>query len=159
MPAAVTDFHLNGQPVQVAGDGDVPLLHVLRNHLQLKGTRFGCGAGACGSCTVLVDGRAVQSCDLPTSAAQGCDITTVEGLGGAGRLHPVQRAFLDLQAAQCGYCINGVMMSVAALLQRPEPPTEEALQAALSRHLCRCGTHMRILRASRRALGLPEDPA
>ena len=156
MTAALTDFHLNGRPVQVAGDGDVPLLHVLRNDLQLKGTRFGCGAGACGSCTVVVDGRAVQSCDLPTSAVRGCEVTTVEGLGAAGRLHPVQQAFLDLQAAQCGYCINGVMMSVAALLQRPELPTEDALQAALARHLCRCGTHMRILRAARRALGLRE---
>ena len=159
MPAAVMHFRLNGQPVQLAGDGDTPLLHLLRNQLQLKGTRFGCGAGACGSCTVLVDGRAVQSCDLPASAVDGCELTTVEGLGSAQHLHPVQQAFLALQAAQCGYCINGVMMSVAALLQRPEPPTEEALQAALSRHLCRCGTHMRILRAARRALGLPEDPA
>lgn len=159
MPAAVMHFRLNGQPVQLTGDGDTPLLHLLRNQLQLKGTRFGCGAGACGSCTVLVDGRAVQSCDLPASAVDGCELTTVEGLGSAQHLHPVQQAFLALQAAQCGYCINGVMMSVAALLQRPEPPTEEALQAALSRHLCRCGTHMRILRAARRALGLPEDPA
>ncbi len=159
MPAAVMHFRLNGQPVQLTGEGDTPLLHLLRNQLQLKGTRFGCGAGACGSCTVLVDGRAVQSCDLPASAVDGCELTTVEGLGSAQHLHPVQQAFLALQAAQCGYCINGVMMSVAALLQRPEPPDEEALQTALSRHLCRCGTHMRILRAARRALGLPEDPA
>ena len=157
MAAVLTHFKLNGQPVNLTGDSGTPLLHVLRNHLQLKGTRSGCGTGACGSCTVMVDGRAVQSCDMPAAAVNGCEVTTVEGLGSDGHLHPVQRAFLDLQAAQCGYCINGVMMSVAALRRRPEPPSEAALQTALSRHLCRCGTHMRILRAARRALGLPES--
>ncbi len=151
-----THFKLNGQPVHLTSNGGTPLLHVLRNDLQLKGTRAGCGAGACGSCTVIVDGRAMQSCDMAAAAVNGCEVTTVEGLGSAENLHPVQRAFLDLQAAQCGYCVNGVMMSVAALRGRPEPPSEAALQTALSRHLCRCGTHMRILRAARRALGLPE---
>lgn len=154
MPA--TQLLVNGRPVRLEVDGSTPLLHVLRNDLQLKGTRFGCGAGACGSCTVLLDGRAVQSCDVPLEAARGCEVTTIEGLGSAERPHPVQRAFLDLQAAQCGYCIDGVMMSVAALQRRAEPPTEQALQEALRRHLCRCGTHWRILRAARRVLGLAE---
>lgn len=150
----MTRFSVNGAPVEVAVDGDTPLLHVLRNDLQLKGTRFGCGAGACGSCTVLLDGRAVNSCDTPVWAVQDHAVTTVEGLGTPGAPHPVQQAFVELQAAQCGYCINGIMMSVAALQQQATPPTEDELQAALARHLCRCGTHWRILQAARRVLGM-----
>lgn len=158
MTVAPIIFRVNGSETRVALDRDTPLLHVLRNDLQLKGTRFGCGAGACGSCTVLLDGRAVTSCDTPLWAVQGQEITTVEGLGTPDLPHPVQQAFVDLQAAQCGYCINGILMSVAALRAKTEPPTEAALQAALSRHLCRCGTHLRILQAARRALGL-QPPA
>lgn len=142
--------------MSVAVDEGTPLLHVLRNDLGLKGTRAGCGVGACGSCTVLLDGRAVQSCDTPLWAARDRSVTTVEGLGTPERPHPVQQAFIDEQAAQCGYCINGMMLSMAALGAQEAPPTEAALQAALARHLCRCGTHMRILRAARRALGMPE---
>ena len=156
MNAAPIHFRVNGQDASAALDGNTPLLNVLRNDLQLKGTRFGCGTGSCGSCTVLLDGRAVSSCDTPLWAVQGRALTTVEGLGTPAQAHPVQQAFIDLQAAQCGYCINGIQMSVAALRQQAEPPTEAALQAALARHLCRCGAHLRILRAARHALGLAE---
>lgn len=149
-----TRFSVNGHPVEAAAGSDTPLLHVLRNDLQLKGTRFGCGAGACGSCTVLLDGHAVNSCDTPLWAVAGREVTTVEGLGTPEAPHPVQQAFLELQAAQCGYCINGLMMSVAALSRRSPAATEADLQAALARHLCRCGTHWRIVQAARRALGL-----
>lgn len=149
-----TRFNVNGQPVEAAAGGETALLHVLRNDLQLKGTRFGCGAGACGSCTVLLDGHAVNSCDTPLWAVAGREVTTVEGLGTPEAPHRVQQAFLELQAAQCGYCINGLMMSVAALSQRSPPATEADLQAALTRHLCRCGTHWRIVKAARQALGL-----
>ena len=152
-------FSVNGSGVSVAVDADTPLLYVLRNDLKLKGTRFGCGAGGCGSCTVLLDGRAVTSCDTPMWSVQDRSITTVEGLGTPEQPHPVQQAFIDSQAAQCGYCINGIMVSVAALLEQDAVPSEEALQAALARHLCRCGTHMRIVHAARQALQLPSTLA
>ena len=152
-------FSVNGSGVSVAVDADTPLLYVLRNDLKLKGTRFGCGAGGCGSCTVMLDGRAVTSCDTPMWAVQDRSITTVEGLGTPEQPHPVQQAFIDSQAAQCGYCINGIMVSVAALLEQDAAPSEEALQAALARHLCRCGTHMRIVHAARQALRLPPAQA
>ena len=152
-------FSVNGSGVSVAVDADTPLLYVLRNDLKLKGTRFGCGAGGCGSCTVLLDGRAVTSCDTPMWSVQDRSITTVEGLGTPEQPHPVQQAFIDSQAAQCGYCINGIMVSVAALLEQAAAPSEEALQAALARHLCRCGTHMRIVHAARQALRLPPTQA
>jgi nicotinate dehydrogenase subunit A len=135
----------------VAAEPNTPLLYILRNDLGLKGTRFGCGAGHCGACTVLVDGNAVQSCDTPLWSAAGREITTIEGLGSAGRPHPLQRAFIDEQAAQCGYCINGIIMSAAALLKKTPRPTDGEIAAALDRNLCRCGTHVRILRAIRRA--------
>jgi aerobic-type carbon monoxide dehydrogenase small subunit (CoxS/CutS family) len=153
--AAPIHFVANGLPVSIDVAEDTPLLYVLRNDIGLKGTRFGCGAGACGSCMVLLGDRAVPSCNTPLWAVRDQAVTTVEGLGSPERPHPVQQAFVDEQAAQCGYCINGVMISVAALLAGESTPTEAALQAALDRHLCRCGTHMRILRAARRALGLP----
>ncbi len=156
MPLPAIPFRVNGQAASAAVDVDTPLLYVLRNDLKLKGTRFGCGAGPCGSCTVLLDGRAVNSCDTPMWAVQDHEVTTVEGLGTPERPHPVQQAFVDLQAAQCGYCINGIMLSVAALLRQDAAPTEAALQVALSRHLCRCGTHMRILQAARQALELSQ---
>lgn len=154
MPPPIS-FRVNGEGACVAVDADTPLLYVLRNDLHLKGTRFGCGSGACGSCTVLLDGRTVNSCDTPMWAVRDREVTTIEGIGTPQRPHAVQQAFVDLQAAQCGYCVNGIMMSVAALLRQDAAPTEAALQAALSRHLCRCGTHLRILRAARRALRLP----
>jgi nicotinate dehydrogenase subunit A len=121
-------------------------VYILRNDLGLKGTRFGCGTGHCGSCTVVMDGRAIQSCDTPLWSAAGKEVTTIEGLGTAALPHALQQAFLDEQAAQCGYCINGILMSVSSL----EKPTEEEILKALERHLCRCGTHVRILRAIKR---------
>ena len=148
------NFVVNGAPCAVTAAPDTPLLHILRNDLQLKGTRFGCGAGACGSCTVTIDGRAMQSCDTPVWSVQGCEVVTVEGLGTPAAPHPVQQAFIDEQAAQCGYCINGIMMSVAALLAHTPAPDDAQLMAALDRHLCRCGTHLRILRAARKAVQL-----
>jgi nicotinate dehydrogenase subunit A len=150
MPERVT-LRVNGQAQEVAAEPNTPLLYVLRNDLGLKGTRFGCGAGHCGACTVLVDGNAVQSCDTPLWSAAGREITTIEGLGTAERPHALQRAFLDEQAAQCGYCINGIIMAAAALLQKTARPTDAEIAAALDRNLCRCGTHVRILRAIRRA--------
>jgi aerobic-type carbon monoxide dehydrogenase small subunit (CoxS/CutS family) len=151
-------FRLNGAEAEALADADTPLLYVLRNDLEHTGTRFGCGSGACGSCMVLLDGRPVNSCDTPLWAAEGHEVTTVEGLGTPQNPHPVQQAFIELQAAQCGYCINGIMMSVAALRERGAV-SEAQLQEALARHLCRCGTHWRILRAARQALGLPLEPA
>jgi nicotinate dehydrogenase subunit A len=150
MPERVT-LRVNGQAQEVAAEPNTPLLYVLRNDLGLKGTRFGCGAGHCGACTVLVDGNAVQSCDTPLWSAAGREITTIEGLGTAERPHALQRAFLDEQAAQCGYCINGIIMAAVALLQKTARPTDAEIAAALDRNLCRCGTHVRILRAIRRA--------
>ncbi|HMA88443.1 MAG TPA: (2Fe-2S)-binding protein [Burkholderiales bacterium] len=144
-------LRVNGGTHVVQAERSVPLVYVLRNHLGLKGTRFGCGTGHCGACTVLYDGNAVQSCDTPLWAAEGHEITTVEGLGSAQRPHPLQRAFLDEQAAQCGYCIDGIIMSAAALLARKAQPTRDEIAETLGRHLCRCGTHVRILRAIERA--------
>ena len=142
---------VNGAECEVAAEPNTPLVYLLRNDLDLKGTRFGCGSGHCGACTVLVDGNAVQSCDTPLWSAAGREITTIEGLGSIEHPHPLQQAFLDEQAAQCGYCSNGIMMSAAALLRKNRNPSEAEIAAALDRNLCRCGTHVRILRAIRRA--------
>jgi nicotinate dehydrogenase subunit A len=151
---------VNGVDREVAAEPGTPLVYVLRNDLDLKGTRFGCGSGHCGACTVLIDGNAVQSCDTPLWSAARRAITTVEGLGSAVNLHPLQRAFLDEQAAQCGYCVSGILMSAAALLARNRDPSDAEIAAALDRNLCRCGTHVRILRAIRRAAAaLREAPA
>ncbi len=146
------DVTVNGDTTHVSVCADTPLLYVLRNDLQLKGTRFGCGTGSCGSCTVLVDDQAVQSCTTPLWSVAGKAITTIEGLGTPDAPHPVQQAFLDEQAAQCGYCINGMMMTLTGLLKKNPPPSDEELCLALDRHLCRCGTHMRILKAARRVI-------
>ena len=142
---------VNGQLHGTAAEPETPLLYVLRNDLKLKGARFGCGLGQCGSCTVLVDGKPVQSCDFPLSAAAGKSIITIEALAGDGRPHPLQQAFIDEQAAQCGYCITGIIMTAKALLDANRNPTDADIRAALKGHLCRCGTHHRILRAVRRA--------
>ncbi len=144
-------IHVNGQRHEVSADPETALLYILRNDLKLKGARFGCGLGQCGACTVLVDGRPVQSCDFPLSAAAGKAIATIEGLAAGGRLHPLQQAFVDEQAAQCGYCITGIIMSAKALLDANPRPTEADIRAALKGNLCRCGTHQRIVRAIRRA--------
>ena len=152
-------FTLNGQAVEVQLAPETKLVYVLRNDLQLKGTRFGCGTGNCGSCTVLIDDQPIQSCDVPLWSIQGKQIVTIEGLGTPVAPHPIQEAFIDEQAAQCGYCINGMMMSLAGLLKKTTQPTDEELLAALDRHLCRCGTHMRILNAARHAVTLLQRAA
>jgi nicotinate dehydrogenase subunit A len=144
-------LRVNGVEHAVEAEPDTPLLYLLRNDLGLKGTRFGCGEAQCGVCTVLFDGRPVQSCDTPVWSAPGHEITTIEGLGSAAAPHPIQQAFIDEQAAQCGYCINGIIMAAKALLDRVPNPSDQEIAAALDRNLCRCGTHVRILRAVRRA--------
>jgi len=143
---------VNGTSHTVAAAAETPLLYVLRNDLKLKGTRFGCGTGLCGACMVVIDGKAVPSCDVPVSAVAGKSITTIEGLGDIGRLHPLQQAFVDEQAAQCGYCASGIIMTAKALLDANPQPTDADVRAALEHNLCRCGTHHRILLAIRRAV-------
>ncbi len=142
---------VNGKSHAVSAEPETALLYVLRNDLKLKGARFGCGLGQCGACTVLVDGKPVQSCDLPLSAAAGKSITTIEGLARDGELHPLQAAFIAEQAAQCGYCITGIIMAAKALLDVNPRPADAEIRSALKGNLCRCGTHHRILRAIRRA--------
>jgi nicotinate dehydrogenase subunit A len=144
-------IHVNGQRHEVRADPETALLYVLRNDIRLKGARYGCGLGQCGACTVLVDGRPVQSCDFPLLAAAGKSITTIEGLAAGGKLHPLQRAFVEEQAAQCGYCITGIIMSAKALLDANPRPSEADIRTALKGNLCRCGSHQRIVRAIRRA--------
>jgi nicotinate dehydrogenase subunit A len=144
-------LRVNGVEREVSAEPDTPLLYILRNDLKLKGTRFGCGEGNCGACTVTIDGRPVQSCDTPLWSVPGHEITTIEGLAGTDSLHPIQLAFIEEQAAQCGYCINGIMMAAKALLDANPDPDDAQIAAALDRNLCRCGTHARVLRAIRRA--------
>jgi nicotinate dehydrogenase subunit A len=142
---------VNGQTVTVTiADGDPPLLYVLRNELGLRGPRFGCGLAQCGACTVLVDGQAVRSCVTPLSSVTG-KVVTLEGLGPVRHLHPLQRAFIAEQAVQCGYCINGMIMQSAALLAQNSNPTDDQIKSELANNLCRCGTHLRIVRAVKRA--------
>ena len=144
-------LRVNGADRVVEADPETPLLSALRGPLGLMGTRFGCGLNQCGACNVLVDGRAVASCDLPLSAAAGKDVTTVEGLGSPEQPHPLQSAFIAEQAMQCGYCISGILISAAALLRRNPDPSEAEVRAALDRNLCRCGAHNRMVRAVLRA--------
>ena len=147
-------LRVNGAQRTVRADPDTPLLYILRNDLGLTGTRFGCGSGECGACYVMIDGRAVASCDTPLWSAAGKEIVTIEGLGTRGTdggLHPLQQAFIDEQAAQCGYCASGIMISAAALLTANPAPTEADIRAALDKNLCRCGSHNRIVRAVQRA--------
>ena len=145
-------FNLNGRPASISTDDrEMPLLYALRDDLGLHGPRFGCGLGQCGACTVHLDGKAVRSCQVPISAAAGKKVVTLEGLGTPAKPHPLQQAFIDEQAVQCGYCINGMIMQAAALLQTTKHPTEEQIRAALAENLCRCGTHLRIVRAVKRA--------
>lgn len=140
-------FELNGRPVAVDVDADARLLYVLRNRLQARGTRFGCGSGSCGACFVLVDGQAVASCDTPMWAVEGKRVCSVEGLGSAEAPHPLQRAFADHQAIQCGYCASGILVSAAALLARVPDPTPQQVREALDRNLCRCGMQQRMVAA------------
>jgi isoquinoline 1-oxidoreductase len=149
-----TVLNVNGQAHQVEADPSTPLLYVLRDDLGLNGAKYGCGLGQCGACTVLVDGKAVFSCVLPMAALDGRAVRTVEGLGTVDAPGPVQRAFLEEQAAQCGYCIAGMIARAQALLEADPAPSEAQIRAHMQPNLCRCGTHMRILRAVRRAAGL-----
>ncbi len=145
-------LHVNGRATRVTvDDPDMPLLYVLRDNLGLHGPRFGCGLGQCGACTVHLDGRSVRSCVTPLSAVGKKKIVTLEGLGTLAKLHPVQKAFIAEQAAQCGYCINGMIMEAAAFLATNKRPSETQIKQALANNLCRCGTHLRIVRAVKRA--------
>lgn len=150
-PLQTVTLDVNGQRVVVSAMADTPLLLILRNDLQLNGPKYGCGLGECGACTVIIDGVAARSCVFPLSGAEGRTITTLEGLGNRERLHPVQQAFIDEQAAQCGYCMNGMIMTAKALLDRNPHPSEEQVLNELSANLCRCGTHIEIVRAVMRA--------
>ena len=143
-------LNVNGQSHSVTADPETPLLYVLRNDLKLKGARFGCGTGMCGACVVIMDGKAVPSCDVPVAAAAGKAVTTIEALGVDGALHPLQQAFVDEQAAQCGYCVSGIIMAAKALLDSNPRAGDAEIRAALKGNLCRCGTHHRMLRAIRR---------
>ena len=146
------DFTVNGKAVRVAFDNEeTSLLAVLRDELNLMGTRFGCGLEQCGCCMVLIDGEPEKSCAKPVWSVVGKNITTVEGLGGAENPHPLQQAFLDLQAGQCGYCLSGILISAKALLDRNPTPTRQEIAAALDGNICRCGTHNRILKAVEKA--------
>jgi nicotinate dehydrogenase subunit A len=149
--AETFQLRVNGRDCEVRAEPNTPLLYILRNDLKLKGTRFGCGEGQCGACNVLFDGNAVQSCDTPLWSAVGHEVTTIEGIGGESGSHPLQQAFIDEQAIQCGYCIDGIIIAAVALLRREKDPSDAQIAAALERNLCRCGTHVRIFRAIRSA--------
>ena len=142
---------VNGEPVERDVPREATLLHLLRNDLQLNGPKYGCGLGQCGACLVLVDGTAARACVIPARGVEGRHITTLEGLGDAAFPHPVQQAFIDCQAAQCGYCLNGMIVATVALLARNPAPSDDEARAALSHNLCRCGTHVEILQAVQRA--------
>ena len=144
---------VNGQSHDVQATPDTPLLYVLRNELGLHAAKFGCGLGQCGTCTVHQDGQPIRACVVPVESVVGSEITTLEGLGTAADLHPIQQAFIAEQAAQCGYCIPGMMMTGAALLQTTPEPTDAEIAEAFAGNLCRCGTHTRIVRAIQRAAG------
>lgn len=145
-PTPIT-LHVNGRVVDVNASPEMPLLYALRNDLSLKGPRFGCGLGQCGACSVLIDGVVQRSCVLPVTAAAGRPITTLEGMGTPEKPDPLQQAFIDEQAVQCGYCINGMLIAARSLLNTNPKPTEAQVKEALASNLCRCGTHMRIVRA------------
>ena len=144
-------LNVNGQPRTVTVPADTPLLYVLRNDLELNGPKYGCGLAQCGACSVLVDGKEVRSCVTPVSAVAKGRITTIEGLGTLEKLHPLQRAFIDEQACQCGFCGNGMVIAARALLERNPAPTNQEVRSALNGHLCRCASHNRIVRAVQRA--------
>jgi nicotinate dehydrogenase subunit A len=151
-----TRIIVNGTAHDVTAAPDTPLLYVLRNDLGLTGPKFGCGLGQCGACMVHIDGSVARSCTTPLSAAARGPITTIEGLGTPDKPHPVQQAFIEEQAAQCGYCSNGMIMAAAALIARNKQPTRQQIRSSLNANLCRCGTHMRIIRAVERAAALSD---
>lgn len=150
-------LNVNGVDHAVDAEADTPLLYVLRDNLKLNGAKYGCGLGQCGACTVQLDGKAIFSCVTPLAAIGARKIRTVEGLGSVGKMSPLQKAFEQEQAAQCGYCIAGMIMRAQALLDANPTPDEATIRRHMQTNLCRCGTHMRILRAVRRAAGLPVD--
>jgi len=150
---AKISLRVNGKTQTVDVEPEMPLLYALRNDLRLNGPKFGCGLAQCGACTVIMDGNAIRSCVTPVSAAQNKAVTTLEGLGNTKKMHKIQQAFVDEQAVQCGYCINGMVMSSKALLDKNPKPTDAQIKEALAGNLCRCGTHIRILRAVKRASG------
>jgi nicotinate dehydrogenase subunit A len=147
----MTELEVNGQRHRVAAGPDTPLLYVLRNDLGLVGSRFGCGTGQCGACFVIVEGKAVPSCDTPLWSVANKSVTTVEGLAKGSELHPVQKALLAEQAAQCGYCISGIAIAAVSLLMKNASPSETQVREALDKNLCRCGAHNRVVRAVLRA--------
>ena len=148
---AAVRFRLNGRAVEVDADPDRSLLDILRGHLGLTGAHFGCGSGECGACHIMLDDRAVTSCDTPLWSVADKNVTTVEGLGTEAEPHPLQRAFITEQAMQCGYCVAGILISAAALLKQNPTPDDADVRAALDRNLCRCGSHNRMVRAVLRA--------
>jgi len=147
-------LRVNNQSRVVDTDPTTPLLYVLRDDLELHGPRFGCGLGQCGACTVIMDGSAVRSCSIPVSGAQSRSITTLEGLGTLEHPHALQTAFIEEQAAQCGYCMNGMIMVSKVLLDKNPHPTDDQIKQALNGNLCRCGSHLRVIRAVKRAAGV-----
>ena len=147
------ELSINGNSVSVDVDADTPLLEVLRNDVEINGPKFGCGLAQCGACAVLLDGVSVRSCVLPVASVAGKDITTLEGLGNAENPHPLQQAFIEEQALQCGYCASGVITTAAALLQANPSPTDAEIKQALSGHLCRCGAYPRMVKAITKAAG------
>ena len=153
------DLTVNGQAMTVLAGADTPLLDVLRNHLDLKGTRYGCGLEQCGSCMVIVDGKPDYACSREIGSVAGRSVTTIEGLATGDTLHPLQQAFLDEQAGQCGYCLSGILVSAKALLDRNPSPTRADIVAALDGNLCRCGAHPRILRAVEKAAAMIREGA
>ena len=150
---AKISLQVNGKTQVVDADPQMPLLYALRNDLQLNGPKFGCGLAQCGACAVLMDGNAIRSCVTPVSAARNKAVTTLEGLGSTQKMDKIQQAFVDEQAVQCGYCINGMIMSTKALLDKNPKPSDVEIKAALAGNLCRCGTHLRIVKAVKRASG------
>ena len=150
---AQISLKVNGKAQVIDAEADMPLLYALRNDLQLNGPKFGCGLAQCGACTVIMDGNAIRSCVTPLSTAQNKSVTTLEGLGSTKKMHRIQQAFVDEQAVQCGYCVNGMIMTTKALLDKNPKPTDRQIKEALAGNLCRCGTHVRILRAVKRASG------
>ena len=156
--SSLCTLHVNSQQHDLQLSAEVSLMHVLRNDLALNGPKYGCGLGQCGACTVLIDGVAARSCVVPAQGVQGRAITTLEGLGLGGQLHPVQQAFIDEQAAQCGYCLNGMILMTVSLLTHTPDPTEDQIRSGLSGNFCRCGTHVEIIRAVKRAAVLMQTP-
>ncbi|WP_417034926.1 (2Fe-2S)-binding protein [Comamonas kerstersii] len=153
-PCSRLELMVNGHTQAVSVDPQTPLLYILRNDLALNGPKYGCGVGECGACTVLIDGVAARSCVLPVKVAAGRQVTTLEGLGSSTCPNSTQQAFIDCQAAQCGYCLNGMVMTVEALLRRNPTPSQAQIRNELQYNLCRCGTHVEILQAAQRAVDL-----